>query len=95
METLITPRQKKQYLRFAEDAAEKALEQLNIRPEGIQRLIERGDDFQKHLIGSIREFFTANQLANASYHLTIDYRQSLAGSLRLEKRRYQRQEFLC
>lgn len=78
METLITSGQKKQFLRFTEDAAEKVLEQIDIGQDGMQRLIERGDDFQKHLIGSIREFFIANQLGSETYHLSIDYRQSLA-----------------
>jgi len=41
----ITSGQKKQYFRFVEDAAERALEEVNPDKDGIQRIIEHGDEF--------------------------------------------------
>jgi len=41
----ITSGQRKQYFRFVEDAAERALEEVNPDKDGIQRIIEHGDEF--------------------------------------------------
>ena len=53
--TSITDGQKKQYLRFVEDAAEKALKEVGLDKDGIQKLIEHGDEFQSHIMTGIRE----------------------------------------
>lgn len=41
----ITSGQRKQYFRFVEDAAERALEEVSPDKDGIQRIIEHGDEF--------------------------------------------------
>lgn len=48
--TSITSGQKKQYLRFVEDAAERALGEVGLDKDGIQKLIEHGDEFQACLL---------------------------------------------
>jgi hypothetical protein len=53
--TSITDGQKKQYLRFVEDAAERALKEVGLDKDGLQRLIEHGDEFQSHIITGIRK----------------------------------------
>jgi len=60
----ITPGQRKQYLRFAEDAAEKALEEVGLDKDGVQRLIERGDEFQLDIVASIRKLSISNQFSD-------------------------------
>src|SRR3989338_9764687 len=56
----ITDGQKKQYLRFVEDAAEKALKEACLDKDGIQKLIENGDEFQAHIIAGIKELSVSN-----------------------------------
>ena len=51
--TNITNGQKKQYLRFVEDAAERALTEVGLDKDGIQKLIENGDEFQADIVASI------------------------------------------
>lgn len=61
MKTLITPitdKQKKQYYRFVEDAADKALADVGPDKEGLQRLFERGGEFQIYLRVGIYRFTT-------------------------------------
>lgn len=53
--TSITDGQKKQYLRFVEDVAEKALKEVGLYKDGIQNLIENGDQFQSRIVTVIRE----------------------------------------
>lgn len=52
----ITDGQKKQYKRFIEDAAERALDEANISKDGLQRLIAKGGEFQEHILAGIKEF---------------------------------------
>lgn len=60
--TPISDGQKKQYLRFVEDAAEKALKEVGLDKDGIQKLIENGDEFQSRIITGIQEL-SGNQFA--------------------------------
>ena len=58
--TSITDGQKKQYLRFVEDAVEKPLKEVGLDKAGIQKLIENGDEFQSRIMTSIRDLSVSN-----------------------------------
>lgn len=73
MGTLITAGQKKQYLRFVEDAAEKALKEVGLDKDGIQKLIENGDEFQARIIAGIRELSVSNQFADEEVESSYAY----------------------
>ena len=64
MKISITSGQEKQYKRFVEDAAERALGEAGIDKDGIQKLIERGDEFQNDIAASIKKLSVSNQFAN-------------------------------
>lgn len=67
METLITSiteGQKKQYKRFVEDAADKALIETDLDKDGLQRVIENGDDLQAAIVAKLRELSVTNEYAN-------------------------------
>lgn len=53
--TSITDGQKKQYRRFVEDAAERALGEVGLDKDGLQRLISRGGEFQSRIIAGVKE----------------------------------------
>jgi broad specificity phosphatase PhoE len=53
--TRITEGQKKQYLRFVEDAAERALKETGLDKDGLQKLIENGNEFQARIVTAVRE----------------------------------------
>ena len=76
--TSITDGQKKQYKRFVEDAADKALAKAGLDKDGIQRLIENGDEFQSRIVTGIRELSVSNHFANeevwSSYAYSKDYK---------------------
>lgn len=54
--TDVTAHQKKQYSRFVEDAAARALKEIDPDKDGLQRLIERGGEFQAHVLAGLRLF---------------------------------------
>jgi len=60
----ITSGQTKQFKRFVEDAAERALKEVGFDKDGLQRLIERGDEFQARIITGIKELSVSNQFAD-------------------------------
>lgn len=60
----ITEGQKKQYLRFVEDAAERALGEVALDKDSIQKLIENGDEFQARIIAGIKELSVSNLFAD-------------------------------
>ncbi|MBX3027081.1 hypothetical protein KF840_19430 [bacterium] len=62
--TSITDAQKKQYLRFVEDAAEKALTEVGLDQEGILKLIENGDAFQSRIITAVQELSLSTQFTD-------------------------------
>lgn len=62
--TSITEGQKKQYFRFVEDAAEHALKETGLNKDGLQKLIENGDEFQARIVTAVRELSVNNQFAD-------------------------------
>jgi uncharacterized protein (DUF4415 family) len=71
--TSITDGQKKQYKRFVEDAGERALAEVGLDKDGLQKLIERGDEFQTRIITGIRELSVSNQFADEEVESSYDY----------------------
>lgn len=69
----ITDGQKKQYLRFVEDATEKALKETGLDKDGIQKLIEHGDEFQSRIIAAIGELSVSNQFADEEVESEYGY----------------------
>ena len=53
--TNITEGQKKQYFRFVEDAALRSLKETGLDKDGLQKLIENGDEFQARIVTAVRE----------------------------------------
>jgi len=76
--TSVTDGQKKQYLRFVEDAALRALGEIGLDKDGIEKLIENGDEFQARIIAGIKELAVSNQFAGeevrSSYAYPKDYK---------------------
>ena len=56
MKTSITDEQKKQYKRFVEDASNRGLKEVNPDKDGLQRLLERGGEFQMYVVAGIKRF---------------------------------------
>jgi hypothetical protein len=71
--TSITDGQKKQYLRFVEDAAERTLKEVGLNKEGLQKLIEHGDEFQSRIIAGIRELSVSNQFVDEEVEFEYGY----------------------
>jgi len=71
--TSITEGQKKQYLRFVEDAAERALKETGLDKDGLQKLIENGDEFQARIVTDIRELSVSNQFADEETESNYGY----------------------
>jgi len=63
----ITSEQTKQYKRFIEDAAERALKEVGLDKDGLQKLIENGDEFQVRIIAVIKKLSIANEEVESSY----------------------------
>ncbi len=62
--TSITEGQKKQYMRFVEDVAERALKETALDKDGLQKLIENGNKFQSRIVTAIQELSVSNQFAD-------------------------------
>src|SRR3989344_7236462 len=71
--TQITEGQKKQYKRFVEDAGDRALKETALDKDGIQKLIENGDEFQSRIITAIRELSVSNQFADEEVQSSYAY----------------------
>jgi len=56
MTTRITSYQIKQFCRFVEDASNRALREVGPDKDGLQRLIERGGEFQAYVVAGIKRF---------------------------------------
>lgn len=52
----ITSKQSKQFTRFVEDAINRALKEISPDKDGLQRLIERGGEFQAYVVAGINRF---------------------------------------
>ncbi len=73
MRTLITSGQQKQYKRFVEDAADKALAEVGLDKDGLQKLIENGDEFQATIVAAVRELSVSNQFADEEVESSYAY----------------------
>ena len=73
MNTSITSSQRKRYLRFVENAAERALGEIGLDKDSLQRLIEHGDDLQSAIVAKIRELSVLNQYADEEVSSNTDY----------------------
>lgn len=71
--TSITDGQRKQYKRFVEDAADKALAEAGLDKDGLQKLIENGDEFQLRIVTGIRELSVSNQFADEEVQSSYAY----------------------
>jgi hypothetical protein len=69
----ITYRQRKQYKRFVKDAADKALAEAVLDKDGLQKLIENGDEFQARIITGIKELAVSNQFTNEEVESSYAY----------------------
>lgn len=56
MTARITSDQRKQYYRFVQDAARRALKTASPDKDGLQRLFARGGEFQAHVVEGVRRF---------------------------------------
>lgn len=69
----ITSGQEKQYRRFVEDVADKALSEVGLDKDGLQKLIENGDQFQADIVASIRKHSVSNQFADEEVESSQGY----------------------
>jgi len=69
----ITSGQTKQYKRFVEDAADKALAEVGLDKDGLQKLIENGDEFQADIVASIKKHSISNQFADEEVESRYGY----------------------
>lgn len=69
----ITSGQEKQFKRFVEDAAERALKEVGLDKDGLQKLIEQGDKLQARIIAGIRELSVSNQFADEEVESDYGY----------------------
>lgn len=79
MKSSITDGQKKQYMRFVEDAAERALQEANLDKDRIQKLISQGGKFQTSIIAAIRELSISNQYADEEVRSNYSYPDEYKG----------------
>ena len=71
--TSVTEGQKKQYERFFDDARDKALKEANLGKDDIQKLIEKGDEFQSRIMVTIKELSVSNQFADEEVESKYGY----------------------
>ncbi len=71
--TSITDGQRKQYRRFVEDAGDKALAEVQLDKDGLQNLIENGDEFQSRIMTAVRELSMSNQFADEEISSSYTY----------------------
>jgi len=73
----ITSGQTKQYKRLVEDAADKALVEVGLDKDGIQRIIERGYEFQAEVQSAaataLRDLSASNRFANEEVRSNYGY----------------------
>ena len=78
MNKSITPKQEKQYRRFVEDAAEKALTEAGPDKDGLQMLFSQGGDFQEEIVSLVKKYSVSQKFVNeevpSSYGYSSDYR---------------------
>ena len=69
----ITDGQKKQFKRCVEDAADKVLTEVSLDKDGLQKLIENGDEFQSRIIAAIQELSLSNRFADEEMESSYGY----------------------
>jgi len=69
----ITSGQTKQYKRFVEDAADKALTEVGLDKDGLQKLIANGGEFQADIVASIKKHSVLNQFADEEVKSSYGY----------------------
>ncbi|MBU4285150.1 hypothetical protein KKF60_02220 [Patescibacteria group bacterium] len=69
----ITSGQQKQVKRFAEDAVDRAIAEGLLDKDGIQKLIENGDEFQADITVSIKKHSLSNQFADEEVKSSYGY----------------------
>jgi len=69
----VTDGQKKQVKRFAEDAIDRAFAEGVLDKDGIQKLVEKGDEFQDDIVASIRKLSVSNQFADEEAESSYGY----------------------
>ncbi|MFA4999387.1 MAG: hypothetical protein WC519_01525 [Parcubacteria group bacterium] len=77
--TTVTDGQKKQVKRFAEDAVDRAIAEGLLDKDGIQKLIENGDEFQARIITGVKELSVSNQFANEEVRSNYAYPKEYKG----------------
>lgn len=70
----ITSGQQKQYKGLVEDAAEKALAEVQPDRDRLQKLIENGDEFQADIIALVEKHLLGNQFAGEEIESSFIYR---------------------
>lgn len=65
--------QTKQLKKFFEDTAEKTITEAKLDKDGLQRLINNGDEFQARIIDDIGELSVSNQFANEEVESSYGY----------------------
>lgn len=96
MNVSITSKQEKQYKRFIEDAADKALEETSLDRDAIQRLFGNGGKFQADIVASIRKYSVLDErfvLIN-SFDLVVPEGYDHATRLDVFSKEH-RKEFYC
>jgi len=83
--TSITEGQRKQYYRFVEDAAARALKEVDLSEDGIEKLFERGDEFQAHIINGISRYANEGLTLNHGYLTSYKPKSVAAQTERLRK----------
>ncbi len=71
--TYITLKEVKQVKRFAEEAVDRAITEGLLDKDGIQKLIENGDEFQARIIVGIKELSVSNQFADEEIKSNYGY----------------------
>ena len=87
MKTSITEGQKKQYFRFVEDAAERALKETGLDKDGLQKLIENGIYIMEsvyHLYNDVYPHFIKDVPVPVDGHVTAPEAPGLGVELREE-----------
>lgn len=86
---LITSGQQKQYIRFVEDAAERALAELGLDKDGVQRVIERGDEFQSAIknaaYSALQKLSVSNRFKDEEIDSSYTYPKEYEGPKPIEE----------
>jgi len=69
----ITSQQKKQFKRFVEDACDRVLENADLDKNGLQKLLERGGEFQSRIVTAVQELSVSNQYAGEEVASSYGY----------------------